>query len=489
MKPIPAAAPLSRSQASQLSRLQRNADGRANAQWIRTTVWGSHGVLVQSAEILGHGKVQGETFLRLRMTGAENPSLKWDVLRRFEDFENLRYSLGVLDKRVGCIFPQKQGWLSSWFTTATDAELGQRIQLLQGWMNGLLIEFQSGGDGRNSLIPMNRANKLVTLHRFFGIEANGTFLPGTAPVEDTSAAAVAALIEPSAPTGQVVVTGIPIPEAYMAEPTAPPTQTLQEEDAELKAVLAASKAAKDGDDARLQAEEEAQLQADLEAIQKAEEEEAKLKAEEARRKAEEAEAQRKAEEEEAVKKALEEERIKAEQAYAFYKAEQEKAEEERRKEEARLEEEKARLEEEKRQEEARLEEERLKAEEEARLKAEEEARIKAEKEKSWLQRAVDLENKAKATEATGNTEEAVQLYKNCVELFKLIIKQEKNPRVAEMIQQRHDQLAKHLDTLWASVAKAKLDGSAGYAPGAALPVAPAAVASAPEAAAAEAASG
>ncbi|WEY90784.1 hypothetical protein P5624_00175 (plasmid) [Bacillus subtilis] len=161
-------------------------------------------------------------------------------------------------------------------------------------------------------------------------------------------------------------------------------------------------------------EEEAKRQAEFEAQRKAEEEEAKRQAEfEAQRKAEEEEAkrqaeleaQRKAEEEEAKRQAELEAQRKAEEEEAKRQAEfeaQRKAEEEEAKRQAELEAQRKAEEEAKRQ--AELEAQRKAEEEEAKRQAELEAQRKAEEEEAKRQAELEAQRKAEEEEAKRQAE-------------------------------------------------------------------------------------
>mmetsp|Transcript_119531 Transcript_119531/g.338286 ORF Transcript_119531/g.338286 Transcript_119531/m.338286 type:complete len:527 (+) Transcript_119531:78-1658(+) len=481
-QPIPLATPLSRSQVIKTANLQRHETWRQSARRFRMGVMNltgaKNGVLIQSATIIGHEEHDGTTYFRLRMCATDEGYREWEVLRRYNQFKLLHDELGVRDKRVGSIFPKKTGLFS-----CRDGALGQRVIFLQNWTDGLLKEFAAGGDGRNSIFPINRTGKLLALHKFFGIDLAGRLQPdatfavfdapprqeGLVDVAQPSAPPIAApgavpvplapprvaghvegALLPEAPeidrghssgpisSEGIVVQGVLVP---MAEPS-PETSEAQRRSAEMEE--AQMRAAHEAS-LRMQREEaDAQRRRELEDVRKAEEESLRLAAE--------IEAKRAAEEEEQLRLRAEEEQRLCAEADARAKAEEEEAARRKAEEER---EERLRAEAE--------EEERLRAEEELRRQAEEEeeeeARLKAasKDERSWLQKAVDLERSARDLEAAGRVDEATQVFKNCAELFKFLVKREKNARVKEMLRARGEEVARHGEALWEARAREILE--------------------------------
>jgi len=432
-------ASLTGSQLRQMGRLRDGDAARERARRVRSSVMGlvgsGGGVYVASAQIVGYEDRGGTTFFRIHVkTEGEQPST-WEVSRRYNQFDNLRKELGVVSHRVGSLFPHKTG-----MSACTGEQLTQRMQLLQSWLNGLITEFATGGDGRHSIVPINRTAKLQALHRFFGIELEGRL--------SSDAVLVGEVLAP-APVATAVAASAP-PAFEVLSPTAPPL--LPEQALETQAHnVATEQAPQSGSLANEYEREQEQLQEDLEAVRR-------FEAEEARREME------RSEEEEAR---LREARQKEEQAAVEAEALRLKAEEEAEEQRARVQQEKEEQEAAAAAEEARLraereeEEERLKAEEEAaaalRAAAEEEARRKAEAEKSWLQKAVDLAQHAQDLEAAGQRQEALQTFRNCVELFVFVKKREKSARVQEMLQVRIDELSQRADRLWESLAGGMLE--------------------------------
>lgn len=395
-------------------------------------------VLISSAEILGLEEHDGTTYYRLLMTSTDESFGQWEIIRRYSEFRALHDELGAKDKRVGGLFPHKTGFFS-----CKDGALGQRSQLLQGWIDGLIADFSSGGDGKN-IIPVNRSRKSEALHKFFGVDLEGRLQPDAVEVSP------GALVEPSE---SQAIYGLLLPEGGEEGPLGEDTDVqirnreMAEEDEQLQADLLAVRQAEEAEEARRKADEEAQLRADLEAIRELEEREAMLKAQE--------ELQLQSEREAESKAAAEAE-----------EAERLKVEEEETKRRIAEEEERLKAEEE---EEARLTAE---AEEAERIKAEEEERQASAEppkdERTWLQKAVDLEKNARDLEALGRREEAIQVFKNCVQLFDFVAKRESSQRVREMIQNRQAELTSHADALYEQMAREKLSESTAPPPAGAI---------------------
>lgn len=444
----------------------RRASRRENVQWLRQGLMkvatlgqgvGS-GMCLQSAQVDGHEERDGITYFRIRVKSADGR--EWHVYNRYSAFEKLRMELGVRDKRVGSIFPKK-----TWGRSCSFEQVEQRQQVLQIWLNGLIAEFSSGGNGRNMLLPVFRTRALACLHSFCGVDGIGRLLPDATLVEVGLAGAVTekyGVFQPSAPPLSVEVADeddaalAAIPEAAQGR------TSVATEDQQLRAALAASIASAALDEearsawyaaeaeAACRAEEILQSQqeeeAEAESIaaevlvrQKAEEEQAACKAEE------QLQSQKEAEESEAehlAMEVLEKQRAQAEAA-------ERQAEEAREAEETR-----EKSADDARQKAEEEEQRRLVAEEEDALrKAEEEAaRSKAEKEealrreaeeeakKPYLEQAMNIAGAGKELQDEGRTEEALDRYKKSIALFTLAQRKEKAPKVHDAIQLKIEDL-------------------------------------------------
>jgi len=248
----------------------------------------------------------------------------------------------------------------------------------------------------------------------------------------------------------------------MSRPEAGRGSGSAEEKRQIEAVLAAS-----AEEARRKTEADARLDSDLQAAIDASMELERLRArDEADRGVAFLEGRQKVEEEEARRKAAEEEakvlerlaKLKAEQEEAKRKAEEAEARSKAEAEEARqgAEEEKAKLKaselETARRKTQELEEAKQKAQEEAesiRKAEEEEAARKAQVDagKSWLERAMDSAGHARQLEDQGQTQEAMEQYNKCLELFGLVCKKEKSERVRTAIQEKMQDLKSRADGL------------------------------------------
>jgi len=468
----------------------RGENQRENARWWRKRIMNAmsvvglndqakvaNGMHVASVQVESQEVHDNVTYFRLRVCGASGA--QWHVLRRFSEFVCLRKQLGVRNHRVGTIFPQK-----TWFTMVNTAlfHRKQREGLLQIWIDGLLREFATGGDGCNSLIATRWTSKLMTLNHFFGVDSNGRLLAHArlaqaAPAivqaaPEASALAEAGLaIEDAAPVHStlapsawaaasaplLVAVAVPVlaPAALEAVADAalaevPVARTADEEDEEFRAALAASVASHAEEQARQKVMEEARLAAEEEesrsnakaALERmaAEAEEsrrsAQLAAEESRRSA-----QLAAEEEAArvIAERAEAKRIKnAEMLAKRREMEQEiqarrKADEEEARRKAEEEDAKRKVE-----------------EEETRRKAEEQAR------KPWLEQASDLAGLARHLEEQGHTEQALDLYKKCIAMLMTAWKKETSEKVKGAIQEKVADMMRRTKELTAVIEAAEV---------------------------------
>jgi len=470
---------------------------------------------VTGVRLIGQESCEGITYFRLRLHAADQGSTigEWDVLHRYSEFDKLRNDLGVRDRRVGSIFPEKTG-----FSACAGWQVDQRMVLLQSWLDGLIAEISSGGDGSHLIMPMNRRRKVAVLHQFFGLDGEGQLLPN------------ATLVPSAPPLMEVVVPPLAIAAAAeeAATKTAPSTPESSvamqntEEDAELQAPLAASIAPPDVQrevvtvevDAQLQAaftstaasadgltevvsaEEDAELQAALAAsVAHSRQGESHLLAEEDSQLQAAMEASRVAQTldkdarirsdmhvAEALKKSKEEHRLSIDSEFqrgmALLQAKAAKEKEEEKEDElARCKEEDyARCTAAAETQSKMLQEVTLKAEQEQawRLEQEEDARRKVadehdakcrsdkeeaqrkaeEAEKSWLQRAMDAAALARQFEDQGEQHPALDHYRKCVAMFTIALKKEPSERVRSAIQQKMADLvlrANHLsDTMMAA---------------------------------------
>jgi len=227
--------PLSRSQLKQRLRLQGGQKNRERARWFRQQFRGGTSDLrVTDVRLIGQESCEGITYFRLRLQGVVGQGStigEWDVLHRYSEFDKLRNELGVRDRRVGSIFPEKTGLREKIGLSACAGwRVDQRMVLLQSWLDGLVAEISSGGDGGHAILPLFRSHKLAVLHRFFGLDGEGQLLPN-------------ATLVPYSPVANLVPF---LPDATLL-PSAPPSTpkssvALQsiEEDAQLQAALAAS---------------------------------------------------------------------------------------------------------------------------------------------------------------------------------------------------------------------------------------------------------
>jgi len=463
---------LTSSQHRQMRKVLGKDKQRANARWFREGVMdtmsevglydkakAANGMYVASVQVVAQEVHDDVTYFRLRVSGSSGA--QWEMLHRFNDFYSLRKQLGVRDQRVGTIFPQK-----TWFTwgSETDLLLQQRQGLLQIWIDGLLREFATGGDGRNSLIAINWTNKLMVLHSFFGVDSTGNLLPhamSTALATPSALAEAPQAIEHTLPADSLLApspwsdaSAPPMQETVAAtvmSPTAleaaadaavvevPVSVTADDEDEEFRAALAASATSHAEEQARhkvvdyerLVAEEEASrsnAKAALERMAVEAEESrrsAQLAAEEeaARLIAEKAEAKRiKNVEMLATRRQMEEEiqaRRKAEEEEAHRKAEQEDA---KRKVE----------------------------EEEMRRKAEEQAK------KPWLEQALDMAGLARQLEDQGQMEQALDHYKKCIAAFMMAWKKETSEKIKGAIQEKVADMTRHTKELTAVITAAEV---------------------------------
>lgn len=441
-QPMPFHDSLSSGQQRRMESFALRESNRETARWWRTSLQkvatlgqGAEGVYVTSVQVEGHEEREGVTYFRLRLRAKDGS--QWHVLHRYSDFDSLRNELGVKDKRVGSVFPQK-----TWFTCCTGPELEKRRQILQIWLDGLMAEFSAGGDGRHTLLPFNRSKKLATLHSFLGVDAQGRMLPNARLLPSATPAAPALVAQPG--EDGVIRASAP-PMEVASEDAAEAPMALSEEE-QYKAALAESLAThaseeearrkrdaeatdalktldvvkeqetallekQKSDDEELvrrlaeeEAEEEAMRRTEVEAMSKAdawsEEVRRIVRAEEARQKAVAEEAMRRAEEEarqkaleEVARLAAEEElRRKAEEEEARHLAEEEQARRQAEEEEARRKAEEEAIR-------AAEEQARRETEAEARRRAEEKARQRAEEEENARRQAEEEEARRKAEEA------------------------------------------------------------------------------------------
>lgn len=130
------------------------------------------GPSLPSARILGHEIVDDVTFFRLRCSfeanGTSQNSGVWDVLRRYNEFDELRRQLRVRPRRVGCPFPTKTGLFR-----CKGNSLVERQLLLQTWLTGLLEEFNTSGDGRHAVFSRGKGPKVAMMLRFLGVGMDG----------------------------------------------------------------------------------------------------------------------------------------------------------------------------------------------------------------------------------------------------------------------------------------------------------------------------
>jgi len=469
---------LSASQQRSMQKHDGRQSRRENARWFRKRLMKvatlgqglESGMHVQSVQVDGHEEHDGITYFRIRVKGGDGK--EWHVHHRYSDFEKLRKGLGVRDKRVGSIFPQKH-----WFSSCKGQQIEQRQQVLQIWLAGLISEFSFGGDGRHKLLPVFRASGLVKLHSFCGVDGIGrllpyatldhwVFLPSAPPlsveaVEEEDAAPVA-MSDVTAQGPQItwlVLGEDPTARSHRVNrEAAQEGATVGTEDEQLRAALDESVATHALEEESRRARDAEKVEAacraeelllrcwgpEVLARQKAQEEEAACRAEEPllRQTEEEAEAERVALE------ALAKQRAEAEEAELQVEEARRKAKDDaRRKAE----------EEEKAEEDDAL----LKAgEEAARSKAEEEEGLRRQAEteanKSYVEQAMNMAGAGKELEDQGQTEDASDCYKKSIALFTLALRKEKAPKVRDAIQGKIEDLTTRSTQLSEAVMAAEL---------------------------------
>jgi len=197
---VPSVAPASRKQQVLQARFLRHQANHQTFRKLRSKVSGFFGgdeVLVASATIVKREEHEGVTYFRLRCQSRNRQDLIWDVIRRYNEFLNLKQELGVRDGRVGSSFPEK-----TWFSKCEGQVLEDRQHNLQIWIAGLLKEFDTFGDGRHTLITWGRNSKLASLHRFLGLTPDGQLLPHACLLQSASASSGQSVHE--APLGSAV---------------------------------------------------------------------------------------------------------------------------------------------------------------------------------------------------------------------------------------------------------------------------------------------